>query len=235
MHNTVWWTRGKLPWWKSNRHWPGVLFFSTPPATHLPSLQHSTKKTVTMRPTTALIHLSLLTPAALCSPIPFVLVGDLEAVSGAAHPPAPVAASRPEHALPKIIVFELEEEEDGQEAPIDNRPVTPSATAQPSVVLASPRPITTEYLLSLAHHPWMRRKGGGGGSKLSKLPAQAVAAVESSSITQMEMGVEVSVPVGRTGMPCYYARLGRGHNDVLAVSLIIIFVAVVVAVETFSR
>lgn len=196
--------------------------------------QHTTKKTVTMRPTTALIQLCLLVPVALCSPIPFVLVGDLEAVSGAAHPPAPVAASRPEHALPEIIVFELEEEEDGQEAPIDNRPVTPSATAQPSVVLASPRPITTEYLLSLAHHPWIRRKGGGG-SKLSKLPAQAVAAVESSSITQMEMGVEVSAPVARTGMPCYYASLGRGHNDVLAVSLIFIFVAVVVAVETFSR
>lgn len=190
-----------------------------------------------MRPATTLIKLYLLAPVALCSPIPFVLVGDLEAVSGAAHPPAPVAASRPKHALPEVIVFNFEEE-DGREAPIDNRPITPSGTAEPSVVLASARPITTEYLLSLAHHPWMRRKGGG--SKLSKLPVEAVAAVESSSMTQMEMGmevkeVEVPVSVARIGMPCYHARLGGGHNDVLAVTLIFIFVAVVVLVETFSR
>ncbi len=190
-----------------------------------------------MRPTTTLIQLYLLAPVALCSPIPFVLVGDLEAVSGAAHPPAPVAAFRPQHALPEVIFFDLEEE-DGQGVPIDNRPMTPSATAQPSVVLASPRPITTEYLLSLAHHPWMRRKGEG--LKLSKVPAEAVAAVESSSMTQMEIGagaeeMDVPISVARIGMPCYYARLGRGQNDVLAVSLIFIFVAVVVVVETFSR
>ncbi|OIW31352.1 hypothetical protein CONLIGDRAFT_313644 [Coniochaeta ligniaria NRRL 30616] len=190
-----------------------------------------------MRPTTTLIQLCIFAPVALCSPIPFVLVGDIEAVSGAAHPPAPVVASRPKHALPKVIVFGFEEE-DGQETPIDNRPITPSTTAQPSVVLASPRPIATEYLLSLAHHPWMRRKGGG--PKLSKLPAEVVAAIESSSTTQAEMGkrvkeMEVPVSAGRIGMPCYYASLGRSRNDVLAISLIFIFVAVVVVVETFSR
>jgi hypothetical protein len=190
-----------------------------------------------MRPNTTLIQLYLLAPLALCSPIPFVLVGDLEAISGAAHPPAPVAAFRSKHALPEVILFNSEDE-DGQGPPIDNKPITPSATAKPSVVLASPQPITTEYLLSLARHPWMRRKSGG--LKLSKLTAEAVAAVESSSMTQLEMGVdldgmEVPVSVARIGMPCYHAGLGRGQNDVLAVSLIIIFVAVVLVVETVSR
>jgi hypothetical protein len=171
-----------------------------------------------------------------------VLVGDLESVYGAAHPPAPVAPSRPKHALPETIVFNPEGE-DGQFTPIDNRPMTPSATAQPSVVLASSRPISTQYLLSLTQHPSTRRKGANrGGRRLIKLPADAIAAVHSSSMTQMEMGMgmeaeaeDVPVAVARIGMPCYYARLTRGHNDVLVVTLVFIFAAVVVLVETFSR
>ncbi|KAB5528829.1 hypothetical protein GE09DRAFT_1228584 [Coniochaeta sp. 2T2.1] len=189
-----------------------------------------------MRPTT-LIPLYLLAPLTLASPIPFVLVQDLEAVSGAARPPTHVPATRPKHALPEIIVFPIKNDD----TPIDNRPITPSATAQPSVVLASPRPIATEYLLSLTHHPFMSSRKGGGAGKVVKLPAEAVEAIEDSSMTRMEMGVgdadeAVVLPVagGRMGMPCYRARLGRGNNDVLAVSLIFIFVAVVVFVETFS-
>lgn len=72
------------------------------------------------------------------------------------------------------------------------------------------------------------------------MPADAVAAIESSSITQIETGmgaeeVDAPVVVARIGMPCYHARLLPGHNDVLAVSLIFIFIAVVVVVEIFSR
>ncbi|KAB5517356.1 hypothetical protein GE09DRAFT_1262618 [Coniochaeta sp. 2T2.1] len=189
-----------------------------------------------MRSTT-LIPLYLLAPFALASPIPFVLVQDLDADSGPSHPPTHIPATRPKHALPEIIVFPIENDD----TPIDNRPITPSSTAQPSVVLASPRPIATEYLLSVTHHPFMSSRKGGGGGKVVKLPAEAVEAVEESSMTRMEMGVgdadeAVVLPVagGRMGMPCYRARLGKGNNDVLAVSLIFIFVAVVVFVETFS-
>jgi len=189
-----------------------------------------------MRPTTTLIQLYLLAPVVFASPIPLVLVGDLEAVSGAAHPPAPVAAHRPKHALPEVIVFNSEEDD---ATPMDNSPIRPSVTAQPSVILSTHRPLTTEYLLSLTHHPWMRRKGGGP-TKLVKLPADAVDAVGSSLLTQMGMGMgaeeaQLPVTVARIGMPCHYARMGSGRNDVLAVSLVFIFVAVVVAAEAFSR
>jgi hypothetical protein len=45
-----------------------------------------------------------------------------------------------------------------------------------------------------------------------------------------------AVPVGTLARaPCRYARTRQGNNDVLAVSLIVIFFAVVVVVETFGR
>lgn len=197
-----------------------------------------------MRLDAVLIRLCFMAPVALCSPLPMVLVSDLEAVAGAAHPPAPVAPSRPKHALPETIVFNPEDdEEDAALTVFDNSPMTPAATAQPSAVLASSRPISTQYLLSLARHPWLaavgKHRGGGGGARLTKqLPADAIAAVETSSFTQAEMGMareeDGRVEVAGIGMPCHYARLTRNHNDVLAVVLIFIFAAVVVLVETFS-
>lgn len=56
-------------------------------------------------------------------------------------------------------------------------------------------------------------------------------------MTQAEMGLvvgEMRAPTGRTGMPCYHARIGRERNDYLAVALVVIFAAVVVVVETFT-
>lgn len=195
-----------------------------------------------MRPNTISLQFCLMAPVALCSPIPMVLVTDLGAAAVAAHPPAHVAPLRPTHALPETIILQLEEDEDEDQVTIDNRPITPSSTADSSAVLAAPRPLSTEYLLSLSKHPWARRKGGSAGvaSKLSNPPADAVVVVK-SSMTQMEMGIVteetdgVPVTLSRIGMPCHYARRARGHNDVIAVSLIIVFVAVVVVVETFSR
>lgn len=180
------------------------------------------------------MQLYLLAPVVLCSPIPLVLAGDLQAVLAAAHPPAPVAASRPEHALPEVVPVQSGDA-GAKETSIDNRPLTPSATAQPSAVLASHRPIVTEYLLSLTHRPRPWRKIGSPA--VVKLPADAVGAVGSSSVAPMKMSIaaeEVEVLV-RMGAPCYHIRLGPGNNDVLVVILIVVFLALVVVVEMFRR
>jgi hypothetical protein len=196
------------------------------------------KYTITMRSTTTLLQLCLLASVALSSPLPLVLVKDIEAVFGAAHPPAPVAAHRPLHALPEVIVFNSEEED---QTPIDNSLTTPSPTEEPAVVLAANRPVATEYLLSLVHHPSTNRKGGAP-TKLVKLPADAVSAVESSSASVMEMGQGedgVEVPGAgagaRIGMPCYHAKPGQSFNEFLAIGLVLVFIAVVVVAETLSR
>lgn len=102
--------------------------------------------------------------------------------------------------------------------------MTPSPTMTPSQVLDAHEPLETSYLLAL--NPWYRRK--------------AAAAAKGSSMAAKEMGLgfeELEALEGkRMGMPCYYARMARiERNDLLAVCLVLMFVVLVVLVETFTR
>jgi hypothetical protein len=174
---------------------------------------------------TIIATLCFLAPV-LSTPIPMVLVDSLESVAGAAHPPAPVAAARPKHALPEFI-FDAEDKYERYPG-YDNSHMDPSPTMTPSQVLDAHEPLETQYLLSL--HPGYRRK--------MKLSAEAAAAAKGSSIAAKEMGMEEleELEGKRIGMPCYYAKMARiERNDLLAVCLILLFAVVVVFVETFAR
>ncbi len=156
--------------------------------------------------------------------MPIVLVENL--VPATAHhrhqpPAAPVAAKRPAHALPEVI---LDVEDAAVQISFDNSPVTPTATSTARKILELPRPVATTYLWSL-------------GSSRRKSPPRFKdewEVVEASSVAQMEMGFVEELRHGRPGSACYYARLSRDHNERLVVFLVLGFLATVITVEAWA-
>lgn len=190
---------------------------------------------VTMKSNAVLLSFYL-APLAWCTPVPIVLVDSLESIPvlshtpAGQHPPAPVASSRPLHALPQTVF--LNDDNDAASADngvdINNRPVTPSQTDTPSAVLDTPQPVASSYLLGLAKLSGFRRKFGA-----SHVAEEDVTAVESSSIAQMELGMQVE-PTAKTTMPSYYPCVTRERGDMLAISLVAIFIFFVAIVETWA-
>lgn len=187
----------------------------------------------------------------LAAPVPIVLLKDLEtleALAGAAHPPARVAApaagqDEVAHDAASNVVF-------------DNRPLAPSPTSNPSAVLASVKPIETTYLLGLASrlpspspttqpapaappappglkHAMAVLKDGPSSSGISR---EALKAVEASTNTQMEIGIVDTKKEGGSmpSVPCIYAHLSREYHDMLVISLVVAFLLVVIAVEMWE-
>lgn len=174
-----------------------------------------------------------LAPLAWCTPVPIVLVDSLEAVtvSRAAHPPAPVASSRPQHALPQTILLDDDGDDEAEEPVIDNSPVTPSRTAQPSAVLAAHQPVVTSYLLALARLGFGRKFPA---FYATQVPDEDAAAIEASSIAQMETGIHIDGADAGPVVSSYYPSVTGGRGDMLAISLVAIFMIFVVVVETCS-
>lgn len=146
---------------------------------------------------------------------------DLEPATGASHLPTPVATAQPQHAIPETIPEPGDKYE--RYPGYENSHMTPSSTMTPSQALDAHEPLETSYLLAL--NPWYRGK--------------AAAAAQDSSLAAKEMGLGVeeleAMEGKRIGMPCYYARMARiERNDLLAVCLVLMFVVVVVFVETFA-
>lgn len=193
---------------------------------HITHQQHNhtdPPSAVKMRSTTAILCFYLASWAS-CTPIPLVLVDNLEAVPPAAYPPAPVALTRPEQAIPKVLI--MDPLEAPSEEPIDNHPITPSRTASPTAVLASPQPVVTSYLLSLARLGFGRR-------------FQAFYAAQFQSDEDEYASSSSSMDVADSGAPwasmaSYYPTVTRERGDVLAISLVAIFLFFVVVVEAWS-
>lgn len=173
---------------------------------------------------------------AWCKPI--ILADSLEDVprSLAAHPPAPVASSRPKHALPQTTFLDstdahiIQDEDEEQE--IDNGPVTPSRTDQPSAVLAMDKPVSTKYLLALA------RGGSGRGPPASHAPEvsdEDTKAIEASSIAQIETGTVVGSADAPAEMPSYYPSVTMSRGDMLLMGSVAIFLSLVVVVELLPK
>ena len=143
--------------------------------------------------------------------LPIALVDKLEAISHAAHPPAPIAATRPEHALPKIIL-----DAKGSEILLDNRPITPSGSEEPSAALASPHPVSTTYLLSLTQ-PWQKNRYHQKAAQQDQVEVNGV-----------------MMQAGRFYRPCKSSYRHTEQSDVLVIGMVLTFVLVVVVVETWG-
>ncbi|KAK3367043.1 hypothetical protein B0T24DRAFT_379115 [Lasiosphaeria ovina] len=173
-----------------------------------------------MKPRSLYLALGLV-PTALCAPVPAVLVEDIETA-----PETSALAQALSRFHPKHSSFRSAPEVVGESAPsptpFDNRPFTPTASDKPSDVLALPRPIATDYLLSSSPD------GKSHGSATAKPGPDT----DDSLFTITEMEVTVGIP--SQGIPCRRARLSRDRNDMLAVLLAVTFLAVVIMVETWT-
>lgn len=177
----------------------------------------------------------------LSAPIPIVLIriGDITSdrpTGLGAHPPAPVRLDQltPEFLQKVGIPADIR---------IDNRPIQPSKTDDPSVVLAADRPVATSYLMSLTGHKYAGLKPSH--QKLPEpeddgfividamdLPKEAIEAIRASSIAQMELGFRERM-IERVGrMPCYHLR--RDSNDTLIIGAVVVFVLLVVVMEVWD-
>ncbi|KAK0717123.1 hypothetical protein B0T26DRAFT_281901 [Lasiosphaeria miniovina] len=172
-----------------------------------------------MKPRSLYLALGLV-PTALCAPVPAVLVEGIETAPETSALAQALSRFHPKHSFFRSAP-EVVGESAPSPAPFDNRPFTPTASDKPSDVLALPRPIATDYLLSAT---------SDGKSHGSAAATPGSDADDSFTITEME----VTVGIPSQGMPCRRARLSRDRNDMLAVLLAVTFLAVVVMVETWA-
>ncbi|KAK4208681.1 hypothetical protein QBC37DRAFT_66840 [Rhypophila decipiens] len=198
-----------------------------------------------MRTTSLCLALGI-APLALCAPVPLVLVDILEpsiSKSGPQHPPASVLSSRPPHALPRVINWGPDEDDANFETVIDNRPITPSADADPSVVLQAPRPIVTDYLMAISvkknqgekDGEQVQKAGEGEQQKIIVLPIIAKKGPSTTKAHQTEGEEEpISVAPQRT-MPCDQSKfISREQSDIIIICLAVVFLFAVVLLETFG-
>ncbi|KAK4453478.1 hypothetical protein QBC34DRAFT_207668 [Podospora aff. communis PSN243] len=110
----------------------------------------------------------------------------------------------------------------------NNVPWNPPKSAEPPHVLATERPVASEYLLL----PKPKVSGasvreGEAAAEQHRMDMQA----ELFEVSEME--IAIAIP-SRMGTPCHYARLSRERNDVLVVFLAVAFLLVVLTVETWE-
>ncbi|KAM7192352.1 hypothetical protein V8F33_008365 [Rhypophila sp. PSN 637] len=206
-----------------------------------------------MRKTSFCLALGI-APLALCAPVPLVLVDILEpsfSKSGPQHPPASVLSSRPPHALPRVINWGPDEDDANFETVIDNRPITPSADADPSVVLQAARPIVTDYLMAISVKKNQGEKDGENAQKAGEGEQQKIIVLpitakkgpsttkthqtegERGSISVAEMDI-IPVAPQRT-MPCDQSKfISREQSDIIIICLAVVFLFAVVLLETFG-
>ncbi len=99
-----------------------------------------------MRSSEILTLLYFLLPANAV-PVPIIPMKDSKGLSGGVDPRTPAPLST-KHTVPANALAQLDDSL--FHVPIDNRPISPTTAVPPSIILASPQPIESTYLLSLA-------------------------------------------------------------------------------------
>lgn len=188
-----------------------------------------------MRTTSLYLALSVVS-LAICAPV---------VSRSGSHPPATVPNSRPPHALPQIIHWGPDEDDDSFETSIDNRPITPTAGAEPSVVLQAPRPIITEYLMAISvkveEKEKLKDQQGEEDREVALISKEDVSDTQPTHgneefISVAEMEIIVPGIAQRTRMPCERATyISREHSDMIIICLAVIFLLAVVVLETFPQ
>ncbi|KAK0655915.1 hypothetical protein B0T16DRAFT_384706 [Cercophora newfieldiana] len=176
---------------------------------------------------------------AASAPAPLHQLGNLETRPWSHHSPhkeeSKAAKGRWKFGIPKMVTQVLVlGGNQNKDARIKNIPWNPPKPAEPSNVLASERPLTTEYLLS--HRP-LKTPGAGAreeeARRLEPVRQQHRMETETELFEISEMEIAIAIP-SRMGTPCHYARLSRERNDMLVVFLAVAFLIVVLTVEAWG-
>lgn len=140
-------------------------------------------------------------------------------------------------------------------ADIDNRPYTPSSKASPAVVLTTPRPLITAYLMGLAppapapassnsksKESSVRQQGRLGESatlaakrpKTGRRPEdeealdEAEAVIAATYSKSMETNFENA---NKVSLPCIYPQLRHAQDEMMVISMVAVFLLVIVVIE----
>ncbi|KAM7189782.1 hypothetical protein V8F20_010024 [Naviculisporaceae sp. PSN 640] len=208
-----------------------------------------------MRSTSVYLALGF-APLALCVPVPLVLIDTIKPVistkPASQHPATTVLKGRPAHALPQIINWGPDEDDADFETVIDNKPITPSADADPTAVLQVPRPIVTEYLMAISgKNPEEKEKvkeeiqGEEQQQRVLVLSPNQDGPVkptegEDDFISVGEMDIIVPVMSQRIKIagstPCNQQPkyLSREQSDMIIICLAVVFLFAVVLFETYG-
>ncbi|KAK0729855.1 hypothetical protein B0H67DRAFT_638426 [Lasiosphaeris hirsuta] len=174
------------------------------------------------------LYLALqLAPLAMSAPVPFGLTkhtkpGSHDTYDYKVMPKTTWRLRRPKFA-PDVLFFD----DDADEIPLNNRPVTLSKSTPTSEALAIPRPIPTEYLLVI--------ESDSNSGATSEKTSHDVSSLDGDDLFDIaELDIAIGIPSARLGAPCQYARLSRERNDVLVVCLAVAFLLIVLTVETWG-
>ncbi|KAF4893354.1 hypothetical protein CGCVW01_v014144 [Colletotrichum viniferum] len=106
-----------------------------------------------MKPSTLLYALGL-AEMATAMPVPMTISDMVSQIKGEARRWTHITRVSMHRKRPVAIIQEQEQSDDSKvEIVFDNRPVSPSSVIPPSLVLAAPRPLKTDYLQALSKHP----------------------------------------------------------------------------------
>ncbi|KAK2780532.1 hypothetical protein CKAH01_00476 [Colletotrichum kahawae] len=106
-----------------------------------------------MKPSTLLYALGL-AEMATAMPVPMTISDMVSQIKGEARRWTHITRVSMHRMRPVAIVQEQEQSDDSKvEVVFDNHPVSPSRAIPPSLVLAAPRPLKTDYLQALSKHP----------------------------------------------------------------------------------
>ncbi|EFX02638.1 hypothetical protein CMQ_2567 [Grosmannia clavigera kw1407] len=137
-------------------------------------------------------------------------------------------------------------------ADIDNRPYTPSPKVSPAVVLATPRPLITSYLMGLAppmpapapvtsksqpstarkqnktdHPDKAKRPKTGGLVVVQEALDEAEAVIAAVYSESMERNLKNA---NKASVPCY-TQLRHAHDEMMVISMVAVFLLVIMVIE----
>lgn len=182
----------------------------------------------TMKPATLLCALGL-AQMGLAMPVPMTISDMVAHVKGEARRLTRITRVSMHRMKP---VATIQESEDASiETEFDNHPISPSRVLPPSLVLAAPRPLKTDYLQSLSKHPQT------GKDRVVDVEGEGMP--ETIKPMSLEEGLAELFP-SSARMPCWKhvqvphptMAIFEQHPDLIVLGAVIALVLVLLVLET---
>ncbi|OLN96349.1 hypothetical protein CCHL11_00608 [Colletotrichum chlorophyti] len=165
----------------------------------------------------------------LAAPVPTTVSDFVSHVNSEARRLTRITRVAMNHHRP-AVVFQ-EEEDQKVEVRFDNRPMSPSTKVPPSIVLAAPRPLHTDYLQALAKHPTSRK-----GKVVDVVGDGTPETINPMSLRE---GLAELLPAGAR-LPCWkHLNLSKAttsafeqHPDLVVLGGVIALVIILLVLET---
>ncbi|KAF9879452.1 hypothetical protein CkaCkLH20_02995 [Colletotrichum karsti] len=190
-----------------------------------------------MKPSTFLYALGL-AELGLAMPVPMTISDMVSHVKGEARRLTRITRVSMHRARPVAVVQDAEQASRIELFEFDNHPVSPSRVLPPSVVLAAPRPLKTDYLQSLAKHPQQQQQP----EKDRVVDVVGDGTPETIRPMTLKDGLAELMP-SRERMPCWKhvqvpqptMAIFEQHPDLIVLGAVIALVLILLVLETVGN